>query len=97
MADYFVVATGQNRTHVRALYNVLHVRLKSAGERHRPVEGADLGWWIVLDFGDVVVHLLQQDARNYYDLDHLYGDCPRLDWRSIEIPELPKERAATAG
>ena len=76
--------TGQNRTHVRSLTNELHVRLKTLGETHRPIEGADLGWWVVLDFGDVVVHLLQDDAREFYDLDHYYGDCPRLDWVSIE-------------
>ena len=89
VADYFVVATGANRAHVRALYDELHVRLKELGERHKPVEGADLGWWIVLDYADVVVHLFQNDAREFYDLDHLYGDCPRLEWSSVETPDLP--------
>ena len=42
VADYFVLITGQNRTHVRALYNELHVQLKAMGETHRPVEGAEL-------------------------------------------------------
>ena len=51
VADYFVLATGQNRNHVRAIYNELHVRLKAVGESHRPVEGADLAWWIVMDYG----------------------------------------------
>jgi len=89
VADYYVIATGTSRPHVKALYDELHVRLKAAGEMHRPVEGADLGWWILLDFGTVVVHLLQPDAREYYDLDHLYGECEELDWRSIELPEIP--------
>ena len=89
VADYFVVMTGQNRAHVRALYNELHVRLKAAGETHRPAEGADLGWWTVLDYVDVVVHVFQHEAREFYDLEHLYADCPRIDWQSIEVPELP--------
>ena len=89
VADYFVVATGQNRNHVRAIYDELHVRLKRAGEKHRPVEGAGLGWWIVMDYGDVVVHLFQDEARTYYDLDHLFGECPRVDWKSAEVPALP--------
>ena len=84
-----MIITGLNRPHVRALYDEIHVRIKAAGGRHRPVEGDDLGWWILLDYGDVVVHLLQPDAREYYDLDHLYGDCPTLDWESVELPELP--------
>jgi len=82
VADYFVVATGHNRTHVRALFNELHVQLKAMGETHRPVEGASLGWWVVLDYGDVVVHLFQKEAREYYDLEHFYGDCPKLDWQA---------------
>ncbi len=94
ITDYFVVCTGQNRTHVRALYNEVHVRLKGLGEKHRPVEGADLGWWVVVDYLDVVVHILQPDARAYYDLDRLYGDCPRLDWASLQPPKLPEGRTA---
>ncbi len=89
VADYFVLVTGQNRTHVRAIFSELHVRLKAVGERHQPVEGADLGWWVVLDYGDVVVHVMQPEAREFYDLDRLYGDCPRVeDWMD-HAPELP--------
>jgi len=87
VADYFVIATGQNRNHVRAIYNELHVRLKALGEQHRPVEGADLGWWIVMDYGDVVVHLLQAEARAFYDLENLYEDAEQLDWRTVETAE----------
>jgi ribosome-associated protein len=86
VADYFVLITGQNRTHVRALTNELHVRLKALGERHQPLEGAELGWWVVLDYGDVVVHVLQPEAREYYDIEHLYQDSPRVDWRSVSPP-----------
>ena len=93
VADYFVLVSGQNRTHVRALYDELHVKLKAMGERHRPVEGANLGWWVVLDYLDVVVHVLQPEAREYYDLDHLYGDCPTLDWRQVELPPVPESQA----
>ena len=89
MADYFVLVTATSRPHVKALYDELHVRLKAAGETHSRVEGADLGWWILLDYGDVVIHILQQDARDYYDLDRLYGECPELDWREVEVPPIP--------
>lgn len=94
VADYFVVITGTSRPHVKALYNDLHVRLKAAGERHSKAEGTDLGWWILMDYSDVVVHLLQPEARDYYALDSLYQDCPVLDWHEVELPELP--RPATA-
>ena len=94
LADYFVLATGLNRNHVRALENELHVRAKELGQRHHPVEGHALRWWVVLDFDDVVVHLLQPEARAYYDLDRLYADCERLDWESVPTPE--DARAAEA-
>lgn len=90
VADYFVIIGGQNRTHVRAIVNELHVRLKAAGEQHQPMEGAQLGWWVVLDYGDVVVHVLQPEAREFYDLEHLYGECPKLDWQTVELPALPE-------
>lgn len=89
VADYFVLVTGLNRPHVKALFNELHVRLKAAGETHARGEGTDLGWWVLIDYGDVVVHILQPDAREYYDLDRLYQECPRLDWRAVEVPEIP--------
>ena len=90
VADFFVVAGGTSRAHVKAMFDELHVRLKAAGETHRPAEGQELGWWIVLDYGDVIVHLLQPEAREYYDLERLYGDCPRVDWESAPQVELPE-------
>ena len=87
LADYFVLVTGKNKNHVRALENELHVRAKAIGQRHHPVEGHELHWWVVLDFDDVVVHLLQPEARSYYDLDRLYVDCPRLDWERVPVSE----------
>lgn len=96
VADYFVVATGTSRAHVRGLYSEVHARLKAAGVTHARAEGIDLGWWIVIDYGDVVVHLLQPEAREYYDIERLYGDCPRLDWRQVDLPALPEPRAARA-
>lgn len=83
-----------SRPHVKALFNEFHVRLKAAGERHLPAQGNDLGWWVLLDYGDVVVHVMQPEAREYYELDRLYGECPTLEWRDVEIPPLPEPRAS---
>jgi len=96
VADYFVLTTGQNRNHVRAIYNEIHVRLKTVGELHKPVEGADLAWWIVADFGSVVVHVMQREAREYYDIEHYYAECERIDWESVETPVLPQASQASA-
>jgi ribosome-associated protein len=92
VAEYFVLVTGASRPQVRAIQQEIHVRLKAAGANHPREEGADLGWWILMDYGDVVVHVMQPEAREYYDLDGLYGECEELAWQSVELPALPLPR-----
>jgi ribosome-associated protein len=83
-----VLVTGLSRPHVQAITNEIHARLKELGERHAKAEGTDLGWWVLLDFVDVVVHVLQPEAREYYALDQLYAECPVLDVGPIALPVL---------
>lgn len=89
VADYFVIVSALSRPQVKAIYNDVHVRLKAAGETHGRAEGHELGWWVLMDYGSVIVHIMQPEAREYYDIDSLYGDAEDLDWRSVELPELP--------
>jgi ribosome-associated protein len=96
VADYFVLVSGLSRPHVKALYDEIHVRLKALGETHTRAEGADLGWWVLLDYVDVVVHILQPEAREYYALDALYRDCPELDVSRVPLPELAEQQARMA-
>ena len=91
IASYFVLVTGLSRPHVQAIASAIQARMKELGE-HRPrPEGADLGWWLLLDYVDVVVHVLQPEAREHYALDQLYAQCPVLDVGSVALPgrELP--------
>lgn len=94
VADYFVLISGLSRPHVKAIYNDIHVELKALGEKHARVEGSDLGWWVLLDYVDVVVHILQPEAREYYELDSLYGQCPELDPSTVELPKFADAAAA---
>lgn len=89
-----MLVSGLSRPHVRAIYNELHVTLKAMGETHSRAEGADLGWWVLLDYVDVVVHVLQPEAREYYGLDTLYSDCKLLDWKKVELPAELNEASA---
>lgn len=93
VADYFVLVSGLSRPHVKALYDEIHARLKELGETHSRAEGADLGWWVLLDYVDVVVHILQPEAREYYELDQLYAHCPLVDVARVPLPELPDPQA----
>lgn len=95
VADYFVLISGLSRPHVKALYDEIHVQLKAQGENHARAEGGDLGWWVLLDYVDVVVHILQPEARQYYELDQLYAECPLVDVTKVALPEF--KDAATVG
>lgn len=86
VADYFVLVTGHSRPHVKAIYAEIHAQLKALGETHSKTEGTDLGWWVLVDYMDVVIHVLQPEAREYYDLDGLYAECPQLDVSKVELP-----------
>jgi len=86
VADYFVLITGHSRPHVKAIYGEIHGQLKALGEKHSKTEGTDLGWWVLMDYVDVVIHVLQPEAREYYDLDGLYAECPQLDLRQLTLP-----------
>jgi len=76
-ADYFVLVTGASRRQVQAIADDLEAACAEKGESVRR-EGYPSGWWILLDFGAVIVHLFQPDARTYYDLDHLWADAPEV-------------------
>lgn len=88
-----MLISGLSRPHVKAIADEIHVQLKALGEKHARAEGAELGWWVLLDYVDVVVHILQPEARSYYELDQLYSECPELDVGTIPLPEFAETPA----
>lgn len=93
VCDYVVLITGLSRPQVRAISNEIHVRLKAQGESHGRAEGMDLGWWVLMDYGTVVVHVMQPEAREYYDLDGLFSEAEEIAWGSMPLPGLPASAA----
>lgn len=79
VADYYVLCTGQNRIQVQAIADAVREKMEEAGEPARHVEGYDRGRWILLDFNDVIVHVFDRESREFYDLDRLWADAPRLE------------------
>ena len=78
VVDYFVVTAGRNDRQVRTLAEEVERRAKIAvGRGPTRVEGLDDARWVLLDFGDVVVHVFDQETREYYDLEHLWSVAPR--------------------
>jgi ribosome-associated protein len=81
VTDYFVIATGTSDRQLVAICDELERRGKTAGNKAYRVAGRDTGEWIVLDFVDVVVHLFNESMRSYYDLELIWGEADRVDWR----------------
>ncbi|MCI0569877.1 MAG: ribosome silencing factor [Myxococcaceae bacterium] len=76
-ADYLVLASGESERHVAALAESVEVELKKENQRALSTEGHTPGQWILMDYGDVVVHLFAQEARAFYDLEGVWPDVPR--------------------
>ncbi len=79
--DFLVLATGTSRRQLHTLTEEIDAALRSLGDTRLSIEGYQAGKWIVQDYGDVVVHVFDRDARSYYGLEDFWADAPRLDWR----------------
>lgn len=79
--DFFVVATGGSRRQVHTIVEEVDAGLRAVGDRRAGVEGYEASKWVVQDYGDVVVHVFDPDTRDYYKLEELWADAPRIDWQ----------------
>ena len=76
VSDYFVITSGTSTTQAGAIADNIIEKLKSKGERLWHSEGQREALWILLDYGDVVAHIFQEDTRRFYELERLWGDVP---------------------
>lgn len=76
VCSYFVVCTGNSSTHVNSVAGQVEKQVsRTVGERPWHVEGAGHAQWILMDYSDIVVHVFQEAARQFYDLESLWGDA----------------------
>jgi len=83
VTDFFVICTGTSNTHVRAIADSVEDEVTKQGLHLHHMEGYENGRWILLDFGDLVVHVMQEDERSFYNLERLWGDAIEVD---LEAP-----------
>ncbi|MFL6417194.1 MAG: ribosome silencing factor [Bryobacteraceae bacterium] len=87
--DYFVICSVANIRQGQAVCDEIELTLKNQGERAHSIEGYDTGEWILMDYGDFLVHIFSQTARSYYDLERL--------WRGAESVDLPASTGSAPG
>lgn len=91
VTDYFVIATGTSEPHLRALVEeITGVVREEYGLRPRASDGTAHNHWVVLDYFDVIVHLMQGDTRAHYDLESLWGDARRVRGGRAAAPRRPR-------
>ncbi|WP_281667048.1 ribosome silencing factor [Parascardovia denticolens] len=92
ITDIFLLVTGDNPRQVLAIAEEIekdmHVKL---GRDPREREGVSEGQWVLQDYGDFVIHVMDRESRAFYDLDRLWKDCPRID---LQLPESPAPNEA---
>jgi ribosome-associated protein len=91
ITGWFVITSGANERQVRTIVDEVEHRIDDVGgPKPLRIEGLDDRRWVLMDYGDFVVHVFLEEARGYYELERLWKDVPQLDWRD----EVPEGRAA---
>jgi ribosome-associated protein len=86
--DYFVIATGSSRRQLHAIADEIDDRLqKDLGDRRLGIEGFEESRWIVLDYGSIVIHIFDEEMRQYYDLESLWADAKPMDHATLGLVE----------
>jgi ribosome-associated protein len=78
VTDVFVIASGTSTRHVKTLASDAEDALRETDRKPIRREGTDHGEWVLLDYGDLVIHLFDHETREYYDLERLWADAPRI-------------------
>ena len=89
VTDYFVIASGTSEPHLRAIVEEINDKLREEHQmRPRAIDGTFQAAWVVLDYFDVIIHVMRQDIRERYDLETLWGDAPRVRARKRQAAKM---------
>jgi ribosome-associated protein len=86
LADYFVICSGESTTHVKAIAEAVEERSEKAGIKPLGIEGLNHSHWVLMDYGDVIVHIFEEGTRGFYELEKLW-----MDALSITLSEFANE------
>ncbi|MGE4518470.1 MAG: ribosome silencing factor [Desulfobacteraceae bacterium] len=78
VADIFIIGSGRSSRQVKAIAEYVKRNLRDKGKKPLSIDGENEGNWVLIDYGDVVIHLFQESTRRFYDLEGLWMDAPRI-------------------
>ncbi|MDJ0722674.1 MAG: ribosome silencing factor [Desulfobacterales bacterium] len=84
LADAFIVCSGRSNRQVMAIAEHIKIALKKQGRQALRIEGLKEGHWVLMDYGDVIIHIFYDPVRRFYDLEGLWADAPRLKTPALE-------------
>ena len=79
--DFFILMTGASRRQIHTLAEEIDAYMRSEDEKRLSIQGYQASRWVVQDYGDIVVHVFDQDSRSYYALEDLWADAKSVDWK----------------
>ncbi len=84
IADYFIIASGSNPNQIKAMADSVEEELHKAGFPLKHSEGMQTGSWVLLDFGDIIVHLFNDEDRDFYSLERIWGDAKEISSNDLK-------------
>ncbi len=93
-ADYTIVCSGTSDRQVQSIASFIEENMKKAGTLPLGIEGEKGGRWVLMDYADVVVHVFYEPVREFYDIERLWSDAPKMEVAedTVEVKSLPRER-----
>ncbi len=86
LADTFLIVSGRNERQVAAIADGVEEAMLLEGHKLLRIEGKTTGRWILLDFGDIICHVMHEEDRIFYDIERLWKDCPIISLADVEAP-----------
>ncbi len=83
IADYFIIATGTNPSQISALVDSVEEKLEELDIRPVNIEGIQNASWVLMDYGDIIIHIFSKDDREFYDLERIWADCESIEWDTL--------------
>ena len=87
-ADYFIICSGKSSRQVQGIADNVEAGLRDRGLKPLGVEGRQEGHWVLMDYGDIILHIFYEPVRYLYDLESLWSDASRLDWENVSLEDI---------